>query len=92
MQNDQQNLKVIDDEIAALQKKIGSTADTNSQAAAGQQPAENQPPLDVNKPDTQLPERQPLEKIPGPSESPSPSPKASGTPAPSEAPTVTPAP
>lgn len=73
MQNDPENAKKIDEEIAALQKKIGSNQQSGTQTTSSQTPAENQPPLGVNQSDTSLPGRQPLEQIEGPSASPAPS-------------------
>lgn len=78
MQSDPENLKKINVEIEALQTKIGTAAEANAQTSTAKT-AENQPPLGVNTPETQLPERQPLERIEGPSTSPSP---AEATPAP----------
>ncbi|MBI4080953.1 MAG: hypothetical protein HY430_04245 [Candidatus Levybacteria bacterium] len=73
--NDKESVKKITEEIDVLKKKIGEQQKTADQAsgsgAAGQ--AENlpagrqdQPPIGVDKPSAQLPERDPQEKIPGP--------------------------
>lgn len=59
--NDAASLKQIDNEIAALQEKIGTAEKTAPiKSAAKVAPAENQPPINVNTPTTQLPERKPL--------------------------------
>lgn len=81
MQSDQENLKKIDEEIKALQTKIGTTQQTNAQTPAATT-AENQPPLGINEPSPKLPERQPLEEIEGPSTTPAVSPSPTETPAP----------
>ncbi|MEN9407369.1 MAG: hypothetical protein RLZZ455_585 [Candidatus Parcubacteria bacterium] len=81
MQSDQENLKKIDEEIKALQTKIGTTQQTNAQTPASTT-AENQPPLGINEPSPKLPERQPLEEIEGPSTTPATSPSPTETPAP----------
>ncbi len=81
MQSDQENLKKIDEEIKALQAKIGTTQQTNAQTPASTT-AENQPPLGINEPSPKLPERQPLEEIEGPSTTPATSPSPTETPAP----------
>jgi len=84
--------KKIDDEILALTKKI-------NQETTGQNPANNtqtntvNEPLQINKPETQLPEREPQISIPGPTISPLPSPaqeQDSTTPTPTQV--TTPAP
>jgi tetratricopeptide (TPR) repeat protein len=80
---DQENTKRINDEINALQAKIGSQQ-ANSGANQQPAPAENQQPLDVNKPPAQLPERNPQVKIPGPTLTPEPTGKATGTPTPTK--------
>ncbi|MBI2442615.1 MAG: tetratricopeptide repeat protein [Candidatus Levybacteria bacterium] len=81
VQNEKESLDKINQEIEALQAKIGT-----AQEAAGQQQtqgtAENQPPLGVNQPETQLPGRQPLEEIEGLTPSPSPSGKPTTSPSP----------
>lgn len=77
--NDEQSLAQINSEIEALQERANAQTDPN--AAAGIEPSENQEPLEVNEPDTQLPEQDPQVEIPGPSPSPSPT---GVTPTPSE--------
>ena len=55
--NDPPSLKKITDEITALQTKIGAGAKVKETAVAA--PAVNQPPIDINTPNQQLPERKP---------------------------------
>lgn len=89
---DKQATEKITGEIAELNKKIMNAADTK-QAGNNQQtqPAEGeQPPLEQNQPETQLPAQKNPVEIPG--LTPSPSPKASGTPVPSPSKAVTPSP
>ncbi len=62
--NNKSNLKVINTEIDALQKKIGEQAKQAQAQAQGA--AVNQPPLNVNQSATQLPERNPKAVIPSP--------------------------
>lgn len=59
--NNQQDAKTIDAEIEAVKTKIGNAANANKQleGTANLQPATNQPPLTVNQPQNQLPERKP---------------------------------
>ncbi len=64
VQNDSQSLKLIDEEISALQKRIG-------QAEADATPEENLEPtdetgLELQNQTPQFPERDPREEIPGP--------------------------
>ena len=83
VKSDPVNSKKVIDQIKVVQGKIGQQ---NKQHAAQQQKtdsaasAENQQPLDVNKPTTQLPERNPKVNIVGPTVSPIPSPSKSATP------------
>ncbi len=76
---DKTNLKAIDTEIEALKKKaatLQAQAQQQQVAGANTEPtptpatAEQQGPLKVDKPTTQLPERNPKAKIAGPSISP----------------------
>lgn len=85
--NDPESMKKIDAEIAALEAKIKTGQE---QSAAGQQTAAADAKLDVNKPEAQLPARNPKVEIPGPTVSPTP--KVSGTPTPSAAPKTSVAP
>lgn len=67
--NDKDNLKRINDEIEALQKKIGSTPSTDSGQASVQVPTEepaSQPPLGISTPSAQLPPQQTPVEIPPP--------------------------
>lgn len=68
--NDPENIKKIDSEIAALQKKIGEQ--TQAQAANVKPGNEQQQPLGINSSERQLPERKPPVEIPGPTISPTP--------------------
>ncbi|MEK9207129.1 MAG: tetratricopeptide repeat protein, partial [Patescibacteria group bacterium] len=77
--NDKKSLAQIDSEIKTLQEKIGK-AETASNTEV--KAAENQPPLEVNKPAAKLPEQNPPVKIPGPKGSPTPTPKVSPSPTP----------
>lgn len=77
--NDKESLKAINEEIAALEKKIGEQAKNGGQNAPEANPETEQPPLGVNQPETQLPERNPRVEIPGVTVTPTP--KASPTPA-----------
>lgn len=78
--NDKENLKRIEEEIKALEKKVGE-----QQPVAGPTTPANQPEdLKVNQPQTQLPEQNPQVKIPEP--------KVKVSPAPTEEPTPSPAP
>lgn len=79
--NDPTNLAKIEEEIKALQTKTGQQA---NQGGANQQPAQQQEPISVNEPTTQLPERDPEEEIPAPTISPV-------IPTPTRIPSVTPA-
>ncbi len=77
---DQASQKKISDEIDVLQKKISSGEKT--QANAGEQttqPSSANQPLEVSKPEAQLPERNPKINIPGPTISPLPSPTTKPT-------------
>lgn len=71
------NVKKVNEEISALEKKIGSAAKTNADVSGT---AENQPGLDVeDEPEAKLPERDPRAEIQGPPAgkvTPSPTPKA----------------
>ncbi|MBI4084382.1 MAG: tetratricopeptide repeat protein [Candidatus Levybacteria bacterium] len=75
--NDPENLKKITAEIGALEKKIGEQAKAKEQGD-NLKPSENQPPLGINEPERQLPERKPPVEIPGPTVTVTP--KASPTP------------
>jgi len=77
--NDPESTKKIATEIDALQKKIGEQEKIQANANQQTQPAENQEPINVNQPKTQLPERKPQVDIPEPSVSPAV--KATPTPA-----------
>jgi tetratricopeptide (TPR) repeat protein len=61
--NSKQSLDQINSEIAAIQTKIGNQAKTNETQITTT--SENQPPLEVNQPSSQLPEQNPPVKIPG---------------------------
>jgi tetratricopeptide (TPR) repeat protein len=65
--NDPTNAAKIDADIAALQKKAGQQ---QAQQQANVPPTDDQQPITVNKPSTQLPERKPPAEIPGPTISP----------------------
>jgi tetratricopeptide (TPR) repeat protein len=78
---DPESVKKIEEEITALQEKIGSQPVTQ-QPLEGEQPAEGQGPIEVNQPEAQLPERNPRVEIPGPGASISPTPTSSVTPSP----------
>ncbi|HLD01650.1 MAG TPA: tetratricopeptide repeat protein [Patescibacteria group bacterium] len=66
--------KKISEEIAVLQQKIGSQADSGTQVSTPES-ASQQEPIELNKSETQLPERKPPVVIPGPTVSiPSPTP------------------
>jgi tetratricopeptide (TPR) repeat protein len=69
---DPQSLAQINSEISAVQNKIGAAA--KAQTPKTEASAENQPPLQVNQPTSQLPEQNPPVKIPGPKTSPTTSP------------------
>ncbi|PIR80146.1 MAG: hypothetical protein COU25_01565 [Candidatus Levybacteria bacterium CG10_big_fil_rev_8_21_14_0_10_35_13] len=79
--NDKTSLDKIDAEIKVLEEKIGQAGGTQPQAQA----AENQPPIEVNQPATQLPEQKPPVKIPAPIDTPTPTPTPSGEVSPSPA-------
>lgn len=70
--NDKNSTKQIDDEIKALETRIGSSEQNGTQAVSGT--AENQPPLEIATPSAQLPARKPPVDIPSPDESPTPTP------------------
>jgi len=57
--NDENSVKQIDEEIAALQGK----AQTQTNAPSDVEPSDNQEPLEVNRPQTQLPSRPEGEQI-----------------------------
>jgi len=76
--NDEASLSQINAEIEALQARA-QTAPSDEQAE-GVTPSDNQEPLNVNEPETQLPEQNPQVEIPGPS----PSPTSGATPTPTE--------
>ena len=88
--NNPENKKKIEEEILAMQKKIG-TASNAANATTQQQPASpaggQGGPLEVNQPQTQLPETNNPVQIPGPSETVTPTPTPSG-----QAPTTSPSP
>lgn len=63
--NSPADLKKIDDEISALQTKVNTQAKAN-QAQPQATATENQPPLNINTPPAQLPERKPQVSIPAP--------------------------
>jgi tetratricopeptide (TPR) repeat protein len=63
--SDAENVKKIDEEIKALQARIGQQAN-QSQNQNVQANTQDQTPLNVNTPPAQLPERDPREQIPGP--------------------------
>lgn len=60
-----ENSKKIDEDITAVQEKIGNQAN-NQQQNNGQTAEDQNEPLNVNQPSTQLPERNPQVKIPAP--------------------------
>lgn len=78
--NDKTNADKIDAEIAALQEKIGSQAQT---ADTGLAPSDDTTPLNINTPQTEFPERDPRVAIPEPPEG-QPTPTPSSIPAPDE--------
>lgn len=85
VQTDENNLKLITQEIENLQKRI----ETNQAAASTPQTAGENESLGINQPKTKLPEQKEPIKIPSPpsvtpSPSPSPSPSSTPTPTPSE--------
>ncbi len=89
--NDAETTKKITAEIDALKAKVGNGqqqvagAETNGLPKPEEnQPAENQEPIDVNKPAAQLPTRSPKAPIEGPEITPTPTSEV--TPSPSEAP------
>ncbi len=65
------SVEQIDKEIKALQDKIG-TAATNQQGQA--KASQNQPPIGINQPSTQLPQQKNPVEIPGPTATPTPKP------------------
>lgn len=90
VKNDPNNLSMIEKEISVLQAKIGGNA---QQAKAPDEvqgePTENQPPIEVNKPETKLPPQKPPIEIPQPPVTPI----VTVTPTPTNAsPSVTPVP
>ncbi len=78
-----ENVKKVDADIAVLQEKA-KAKEAQPVASGGSEvkPQAGQTPLDVNKPGTTLPERDPRVKIPAPTVSPAPS-KAEAQPTPS---------
>lgn len=76
--NDKTNLAKIDADIAAVKAKSGQQAQQAN--AANQTPTEQQQPIEVNKPSTQLPERKPPVEIPAPTVSPIPTKAVTPTP------------
>jgi tetratricopeptide (TPR) repeat protein len=71
---DEENTKKINEDINALTEKIGGAQkETAAKANVQAQAEENQQPIDVNKANAQLPEKNPKVKIPGPSDTPTPS-------------------
>lgn len=87
VQNDQPSLKRITDEINVLQEKIGKQQASASNVTGT---AQNQPAIDVNKAESQLPEKKPQTKIEGPSITPTE--KPSTTPSPTGVESVSPTP
>lgn len=83
--NDKESLKKITAEIQALQKKIAEQQNQQAQQNQAQvnAPAQNQPAIELNTPQNQLPEQKTQMKIPGPGTTLTPSPSASPSPAPS---------
>lgn len=75
---DENNVKKVDSDIAALNTKIADKGKEQNQQAAASPSANMQPqeqinqPLDVNTAPAQLPEKNPRVKIPGPSDTPTP--------------------
>lgn len=84
--NDKTNLDKVNAEIKELEDKIGQASTGQVQA----QPAQNQPPLEVNQPPAQLPEQKPPVKIPAPIDTPTPTPTPSSEEGASPSPTETP--
>ncbi len=79
VEKDKENVKKIKAEIDALNKRIAS-GDTGEKAAAEATPSAE---LNVNdRPENTLPERDPQVRIPGPSESPTPTPREDTRPTP----------
>lgn len=60
VKNNKQDLARIDAEVSALEKKIGQAPSTNTNVSATKS---NQPPLEVNSPQTSLPKQNPPVKI-----------------------------
>ena len=81
---DQTSLDKVNGEIKDLEAKIGQQASSSTNAQA----SENQPPLEVNQTQTQLPEQKPPVKIPAPIDTPTPTPtpKAEANPSPTPTP------
>lgn len=84
VKSDKVNLDIVTADIAALQKKSQTLAAGKTSAVAGGQ---NQPPLDISTPSTQIPPQKPPIKI-----SPPPASVEKPTPTPSETVTPTPTP
>ena len=83
---DKTSLEIIDADIKAIEDKIGQAPGPQPET----QPAENQPPLEVNQPEAQLPEQKPPVEIPAPIDTPTPTPTPTPTGAVSPSPTITP--
>ena len=83
---DKASLEIIDADIKAIEDKIGQASGPQPET----QPAENQPPLEVNQPQAQLPEQKPPVEIPAPIDTPTPTPTPTPTGAVSPSPTITP--
>ncbi|RJQ38788.1 tetratricopeptide repeat protein [Candidatus Microgenomates bacterium] len=88
--SDQPSVKKINEEIAALEQKIGASTQTQAQTTPASD-IQNQPPLGINTPENQLPEQKSPVKIPAPNE-PSPTPTKSVTPTPVQGTQITPSP
>lgn len=87
---DKNSVEQINKEIAAVEQKIGAAVQTPPVTGEEtEESAENQPPLGVNSPSQQLPERNPKIEIPGVTISPTPS-SARTTPSPTGAANETP--
>jgi tetratricopeptide (TPR) repeat protein len=88
---DKTNLQKINDEIKALQTKIGQQASAQQSQTSQDQTAQDtsKEPLTVNKPEAQLPEQKTKQEIPGITITPSPTTSVTPTPSTSTTPTPT---
>lgn len=81
---DEENTGKINEEIAVIEQRIGDQAQ-NTQGQDVDNNTENQPPLGINSPERQLPERRPPVEIPGPTVSPAPAGGQQTSPSPTSA-------